>query len=57
MYLAKTLTPSSLPDIGTQFDRDHTTIMHAVKTIENLLPRDEQLRADVAFLTRRLKEG
>lgn len=57
MYLAKTLTPYSLPDIGAQFDRDHTTIMHAVKTIEALLPRDAQLSTDVAFLTRRLKEG
>ncbi len=57
MYLAKTLTPYSLPDIGAQFDRDHTTIMHAVKTIEGLLPRDAQLAADAAILTRRLKEG
>ena len=57
MYLAKTLTPYSLPDIGAQFDRDHTTIMHAVKTIEGLLPRDAQLAADAVILTRRLKEG
>jgi len=55
MYLAKTLTPTSLPEIGQAFDRDHTTVMHAVKTIENLLIRDKALAADVELLTNRLK--
>lgn len=55
MYLAKILTPKSLPDIGYAFDRDHTTVMHAVKTIENLISRDKKLSADIDLLTRRLK--
>jgi len=55
MYLAKALTPVSLPDIGRAFERDHTTVMHAVKTIENLIVRDKQLSSDVDLLTRRLK--
>ena len=55
MYLAKVLTPTSLPDIGHAFERDHTTVMHAVKTIEDLIIRDKQVSADVDLLTRRLK--
>ncbi len=57
MYLSKILTPCSMPDIGAQFGRDHTTIMHAVKTIEGLLMIDNQVFEDVTVLTRRLKEG
>ena len=55
MYLAKTLTPLSLPDIGRGFERDHTTVMHAVSTIENLITRDKSLSADADILIRRLK--
>lgn len=55
MYLSKTLTPLSLPDIGVQFGRDHTTVIHAVRTIEDLLCRDKQLAADADLLSRRLK--
>ena len=55
MYLAKVLTQTSLPDIGHAFERDHTTVMHAVKTIEDLLIRDKQLAADADILMRRLK--
>ena len=55
MYLAKTLTPLSLPDIGRGFERDHTTVMHAVSTIENLISRDKSLSADADILIRRLK--
>ena len=44
MYLAKNLTSLSYPEIGRQFGgRDHTTVMHAVKTIENLMKSDAQL--------------
>ena len=57
MYLAKTMTPLSLPEIGSQFGRDHTTIIHAVKTIENLLMRDSQLDHDRENIITRLKEG
>lgn len=57
MYLSKTLTALSLPDIGTQFGRDHTTIIHAVRTIENLLLRDSQLVKDKDNIIMRIKEG
>ena len=50
MYLAKNLTSLSYPDIGRQFVCDHTTVMHAVKTIENLSKSDGQLAEDVQLL-------
>jgi len=37
MYLIRSMTNLSLPDVGKQFDRDHTTVMHGVKKIETLL--------------------
>ncbi len=55
MYLAKQLTPRSLPEIGKKFGgRDHTTVMHAVKQIEKLCETDRSLADDVAALKRRL---
>ncbi len=55
MYLAKRLTPKSYPEIGRAFGgRDHTTVMHAVRTIENLLERDPQLVEDVRLLEHQL---
>ena len=51
MYLAKNLTSLSYPEIGRQFGgRDHTTVMHAVKTIENLMKSDAQLSEDVELI-------
>lgn len=51
MYLAKTLTLRSLPDVGRRFgNRDHTTVLHAVRKIEGLLPRDPNLVAEIEFL-------
>ncbi|GGI75812.1 chromosomal replication initiator protein DnaA [Polymorphobacter multimanifer] len=55
MYLAKKLTPRSLPEIGRRFGgRDHTTVMHAVKRIEELRAVDRELDGDVMMLTRLL---
>ncbi len=55
MYLAKKLTPRSLPEIGRRFgNRDHTTVMHAVKRIEELRAADRELDSDVMQLTRLL---
>jgi chromosomal replication initiator protein len=55
MYLAKQLTPRSLPEIGKKFGgRDHTTVMHAVKQVEKLSESDRSLADDVAALKRRL---
>lgn len=51
IYLAKELTPHSLPEIGRRFgDRDHTTVIHAVRQIEKLCLTDAQLNADVRVL-------
>ena len=51
MYLAKNLTSLSYPEIGRQFGgRDHTTVMHAVKTVENLAKSDAQLSEDVELI-------
>ena len=55
MYLAKRLTPRSLPEIGRRFgNRDHTTVMHAVKRIDALRAADRELDADVARLSQML---
>ena len=57
MYLAKQLTPRSLPEIGRKFGgRDHTTVMHAVKKVEELRERDSSFAEDVELL-RRMLEG
>jgi chromosomal replication initiator protein len=56
MYLAKALTPRSLPEIGRRFGgRDHTTVIHAVKTIEALRMKDAEIDADVRLLMRQLE--
>jgi chromosomal replication initiator protein len=55
MYLAKKLTPRSLPEIGRRFGgRDHTTVMHAVKRIDELRAADRELEADIGHLSRLL---
>ncbi|MDW4549260.1 chromosomal replication initiator protein DnaA [Defluviimonas sp. D31] len=57
MYLAKTLTTRSLPEIGRRFGgRDHTTIMHGIRKVEELKTTDSQLSEDLNML-RRLLEG
>lgn len=56
MYLAKTATALSLPDIGKHFSRDHTTVLHAVKTIEGLLEKDKQLGKDKEYILTHLRE-
>jgi chromosomal replication initiator protein len=55
MYLAKQLTQRSLPEIGRKFGgRDHTTVMHAVRKIEELTRSDRALAEDVDVLQRML---
>ena len=57
MYLAKQLTSRSLPEIGRKFGgRDHTTVMHAVKKVEELRESDSMFAEDVELL-RRMLEG
>ncbi|WP_253201475.1 chromosomal replication initiator protein DnaA [Sphingomonas quercus] len=56
MYLAKQLTPRSLPEIGRRFGgRDHTTVIHAVRQIEKLRKADAEIDADVRLLMRQLE--
>ncbi|MCH2546117.1 MAG: chromosomal replication initiator protein DnaA [Alphaproteobacteria bacterium] len=56
MYLAKRLTSKSLPEIGRKFGgKDHTTVMHAVKRIEELRASDHDLSADIELLNRALE--
>ncbi|CUW37071.1 chromosomal replication initiator protein DnaA, DNA-binding transcriptional dual regulator [Magnetospirillum sp. XM-1] len=56
MYLAKQLTSRSLPEIGRKFGgRDHTTVMHAVKKVEELKEVDQNFAEDVELLRRMLQ--
>ncbi len=56
MYLAKQLTPRSLPEIGRRFGgRDHTTIMHGIRKIEELMATDSQMSDDLQMLRRQLQ--
>ncbi|MEX0590188.1 MAG: chromosomal replication initiator protein DnaA [Xanthobacteraceae bacterium] len=57
MYLAKTLTLRSLPEIGRRFGgRDHTTVLHAVRKIEGLVQGDKGLAEEIEALKRLLQE-
>ena len=57
MYLAKMLTPRSLPEIGRRFGgRDHTTVLHAVRKIEELIAGDKALADEIEMLKRILDE-
>jgi chromosomal replication initiator protein len=57
MYLAKTLTLRSLPEIGRRFGgRDHTTVLHAVRKIEGLVGNDMALAEEIEILKRQLQE-
>ena len=48
IYLTKILTSKSLPEIGREFsNRDHTTIIHSVKTIERLKENDTELSMNI----------
>ncbi|HET6308787.1 MAG TPA: chromosomal replication initiator protein DnaA [Rhodopila sp.] len=56
MYLAKQLTSRSLPEIGRKFgNRDHTTVMHAVSRVSELMERDGTFAEDVELLRRLLE--
>ncbi len=57
MYLAKTMTLRSLPEIGRRFGgRDHTTVLHAVRKIDGLIGQDQALNEEVEMLKRRLND-
>ena len=51
MYLAKKMTTRSLPEIGRRFaNRDHTTVIHAVKTITRLSEKDDEMKKNIEQL-------
>ena len=55
MYLAKQYTTNSLPDIGRKFsNRDHTTVIHAVKKIDELIKKDNDIRQNISELKKKL---
>ncbi|MGV1952292.1 chromosomal replication initiator protein DnaA [Agrobacterium vitis] len=57
MYLSKTLTPRSFPEIGRRFGgRDHTTVLHAVRKIEELISGDQKLSQEIELLRRLINE-
>ena len=57
MYLSKTLTPRSLPEIGRRFGgRDHTTVLHAVRKVEELMRDDRGLAEEIELLKRMIDE-
>ena len=56
MWLCKQHTTRSYPDIGRRFGgRDHTTVLHGVRKIEELMALDDQIARDVETLTRKLR--
>jgi chromosomal replication initiator protein len=57
MYLSKSLTLRSLPEIGRRFGgRDHTTVLHAVRKIEQAIPADQALCEEIELLKRMLQD-
>ena len=57
MYLAKTLTLRSLPEIGRRFGgRDHTTVLHSVRKVEQMMRDDNELSQEIELLKRMLEE-
>lgn len=56
MYLSKALTSKSLADIGASFGKkDHTTVMHAIKKVTDLMQKDSDLKEEITLLTRILQ--
>ena len=57
MYLSKVMTPRSLPEIGRRFGgRDHTTVLHAVRKIEDLSGTDNNLAQELELLRRLISD-
>ncbi|MEM8839503.1 MAG: helix-turn-helix domain-containing protein [Pseudomonadota bacterium] len=57
MFLCKTMTPRSLPEIGKRFGgRDHTTVIHAVQKVEELMAADRGFSDDVELLRQLLND-
>ena len=58
MYLSRLLTDHSLQEIGDAFGgRDHGTVIHACKTVENMMDQDESIKRAVEHLTEHLSHS
>jgi chromosomal replication initiator protein len=57
MYLCRELTDLSLPKIGEQFQRDHTTVLHSVEKVKRILRSDRAVFDRVTQLTQDLRKG
>ena len=58
MHLSRMLTPHSLQEIGSQFGgRDHGTVIHACKTVENMMDQDQSVRRAVDYLNKQLAQS
>ena len=56
MFFSKSLTKSSLATIGSQIgDKDHATVLHACKTVNNLIETDKRFRLQLDEIEKRLK--
>jgi DNA repair ATPase RecN len=57
MYFSKKLTKSSLTSIGTQIgQKDHATVLHAIKTVNNLIDTEKKYKTDIEEIGKRLEE-
>lgn len=54
MYLCRTMTAASLPEIGKKFNKDHSTVLSSVRKIEQLKESDEQLQLELGELSQKL---
>jgi len=57
MFLCRRFTPASYSEIGEYFKRDHGTVMHAVRTIEDRMVCNRKVKSDVDFLSEQIAEA
>ena len=55
IWLCKELTTNSLPEIGRKFNRDHTTVLHAINRVEEMISSDDKISNDILSLKRHIK--
>ena len=56
MYLARKYTEGSLADIGKAFNRDHSTVVHAVRTITQKIGRNSSIRGQIDYLAAKIEK-
>ena len=55
IFMAKMLTTKSLPDIGREFNRDHTTVIYSIQRVEKMIATDGTIAEDIEIIRRRLE--